>query len=69
MLAAKARVGPDWTGEVPLLRTYGPGVLEVADPHHLGTQGMGYPLEQGWLDTWDLESPLARPTMARELTS
>ena len=70
MLDAKARVGARLDRRGP--RTcgrFGPGVLEVADPHHLGTQGMGYPLEQGWLDTWDLESPVARPTMAREFTT
>ena len=69
MLAAKARVGPDWPSEVPHLRTYGPSEFVVTDPHHLGAQGMGYPLEQGWLDTWEAESPVARPMLARELAT
>jgi radical SAM superfamily enzyme YgiQ (UPF0313 family) len=67
MLDAKAQVGPEWTGMVPRLHTYGPAEFTVDDRHHVCTQGMGYEIEQGWLDTWDLESPVARPTLVREM--
>lgn len=67
MLTAKAQVGPGWTTEVPRLGTYGPADFTVDDRHHVCTQGMGYEIEQGWLDTWDLESPVARATLVREM--
>ncbi|MEO6629172.1 MAG: radical SAM protein [Aquihabitans sp.] len=69
MLEAKARVGPQWTSEVPGLRSFGPAQFVVDDVHHVCAQGMGYPLEQGWLDTWDLDSPVARATLKREMTA
>jgi radical SAM superfamily enzyme YgiQ (UPF0313 family) len=69
MLDAKAAVGPDWVDKVPRLATFPPGELVVDDRHHVSTQGLGYNIEQGWLDTWDLDSPVARPTMVREMAS
>ncbi len=69
MLDAKAAVGPDWTEKVPRLVTYPAGRLVVDDPHHVSTQGLGYNIEQGWLDTWDLDSSVARPTLVREISS
>ena len=66
-LGAKAQVGPGSTTETPRLNTYGPAEFTVDDSHHVCKQGMGYEIEQGWLDTWDLESPVARATLVREM--
>lgn len=67
MLEAKAAVGPDWPQHIPRLRDLPPGTLRVDDPHQVSSQGLGYSVEQGWLDSWDLDSPLARPMLVREM--
>jgi hypothetical protein len=51
----------DWTGQVPHLRDLPRGTLTVDDPLELCHRLLGSRLEAAWFDSWELDSPIARP--------
>lgn len=57
----------DWTAVVPRLETYGPGRLEVEDPHEVCTRGLGFRNEEDFYGDWELASPVGRAMPARHL--
>jgi radical SAM superfamily enzyme YgiQ (UPF0313 family) len=51
----------DWTGQVPALASFGPGVLVVEDPADVCSWALGIHAELNSLGAnWELDSPLAR---------
>jgi hypothetical protein len=60
VLAAKFST-EDWPSEVAPLSTFGPATFTVDDPWSLSDHMLGGNLEGAWFDTWDLDSPVARP--------
>ena len=64
VMAAKNEAG-DWTTRVPHLREYGPAEMVVDDPAGVSQHGQGYDLEEGILDSWEMDSPVSRPIPVR----
>lgn len=62
MLEARDRGHADWPDRIAALRTFGPGVLRVDDPHQICTTAL-----EGSLtalvheSSWDFDSPVSRP--------
>ena len=65
MLEAKD-LSLDWTAEVPHLRDLPPARMVVQDPRHIGDSLLGGNLDSAMLESWELDSPIARPLPAIE---
>jgi len=53
----------DWTSLVPPLRELPPATFTADDPLGLSGQMLGTVLDTAWFDSWELVSPVARPSV------
>jgi hypothetical protein len=56
-----------WDAEVPHLREFGPGVFVVEDSEGICRHGLGFRVELEPYGSWELESPVSRPVVPKEL--